>query len=59
MAGQIVRGQISKDEEQKNLPPLQEYLESAAIRRKTLLTSGASQKFRSSFPGKRSQVDLV
>ncbi|KAL5097436.1 hypothetical protein RYX36_001763 [Vicia faba] len=43
-ASKIIRGQVSKDEEQANLPPLQEYLACATHRRDSLLSAAANRK---------------
>ncbi|XP_027367078.1 probable 26S proteasome regulatory subunit 10B isoform X1 [Abrus precatorius] len=46
-ASKIIRGQVAKDGEQANLPPLQEYIECATSRREALL-SAANKNLRSS-----------
>lgn len=48
MDGQIIRGQVSKDSEQANLPPLQEYIVCATNRQEALLSAAADRKSRSS-----------
>ncbi|KAI5447143.1 uncharacterized protein LOC127077392 [Lathyrus oleraceus] len=45
-ASKIIRGQVSKDEEQTNLPPLQEYIACATHRRDSLLSAAANRKPR-------------
>ncbi|MED6123958.1 hypothetical protein PIB30_054494 [Stylosanthes scabra] len=45
-ASKIIRGQISKDGEHENLPPLQEYVECATIRQNSLLSAAAGRNFR-------------
>lgn len=47
-ASKIIRGQVSKDGEQANLPPLQEYIACATNRREALLSAAANRKIRSS-----------
>lgn len=48
MVWQIIRGQVSKDEEQTNLPPLQEYIACATHRQDSLLSAAANRKPRRS-----------
>ncbi|XP_058723741.1 uncharacterized protein LOC131595415 [Vicia villosa] len=43
-ASKIIRGQVSKDKEQANLPPLQEYIACATHRRESLLSAAANRK---------------
>ncbi|KAI4295962.1 hypothetical protein L6164_035955 [Bauhinia variegata] len=58
-ASKIIRGQASsKDGEQKNLPPLPEYMESATSRRKALASATAGNWFTTSSK-RRSQLDVV
>ncbi|XP_012569286.1 uncharacterized protein [Cicer arietinum] len=47
-ASKIIRGQISKDDEEVNLPHLQEYIECATNRREALLSTAAKRKLQSS-----------
>ncbi|GAU25760.1 hypothetical protein TSUD_222170 [Trifolium subterraneum] len=47
-ASKIIRGQVSKDDEQVNLPPLQEYIVCATHRREALLSAAANRKLRNS-----------
>ncbi|PNX89624.1 katanin p60 ATPase-containing subunit A1-like protein [Trifolium pratense] len=47
-ASKIIRGQVSKDDEQANLPPLQEYIACATHRREALLSAAANRKLRNS-----------
>jgi hypothetical protein len=53
VVGQIIRGQVSKDDEQANLPPLQEYIACATHRREALLSAAANRKLRNSSSHRR------
>ncbi|WJX22854.1 hypothetical protein P8452_12125 [Trifolium repens] len=52
-ASKIIRGQVSKDDEQANLPPLQEYIACATHRREALLSAAANRKLRNSSSHRR------
>lgn len=58
MVGQIIRGQVSKDGEKANLPPLQEYIVCATDRQEALHSAAANRKQRStSRPARRVYSD--
>ncbi|KAH7569433.1 hypothetical protein ACOSP7_012835 [Xanthoceras sorbifolium] len=58
-ASKIIRGQETKDGEQTRLPPLQEYIESAANRRKALPPNAADEsRQNSNLCIKKPQLDL-
>ncbi|KAI5672982.1 hypothetical protein M9H77_13346 [Catharanthus roseus] len=57
-ASKIIRGQANKNEDQGSLPPLQEYMDSAMNRQRSLL-SVADQHRRPNAFGKKPQFDFV
>ncbi|KAL5157711.1 Cell division cycle protein [Glycine soja] len=48
-ASKIIRGQVPKEGEKAQLPPLQEYIECATSRQEALHSAAANRKFASSF----------
>ncbi|KAL1809143.1 hypothetical protein ACET3Z_026133 [Daucus carota] len=56
-ASKIIRGQTPKEEEGTSLPPLQEYTESAASRRKSLVGAACRNQFAHGF-SKKPEYDI-
>ncbi|KAK1363815.1 hypothetical protein POM88_039376 [Heracleum sosnowskyi] len=56
-ASKIIRGQAPKEEERTSLPPLQEYTNSAASRRKALVGAACRNQFANGF-SKKPEYDI-
>ncbi|XP_044461760.1 katanin p60 ATPase-containing subunit A1 [Mangifera indica] len=57
-ASKIIRGQATKDGDKDCLPPLQEYIESALNRQKSLLNTARQNHQKSYSPTKKQPLDL-
>lgn len=58
-ASKIIRGQATNNEEQRSLPPLEEYIKSAINRRKALLDVAEQRNQNPSPRSKKHHLDLV
>ncbi|XP_007026191.2 PREDICTED: katanin p60 ATPase-containing subunit A1 isoform X1 [Theobroma cacao] len=56
-ASKLIRGQATKNEEQKSLPPLEEYIKSAMNRRKALLSVAEQRNHNSNLRTKKPHLD--